>query len=123
MRELERLTIPAMKRRILATFLWFYAWWYAGAIVADVFLVSPMLGPIIGAAAAALFVGDPRRIIWSDPGSATGARDGAPDGELGCTTSRNEEEARSLSGAGPLDSWRVGRWPIGQPISGEPASG
>ena len=57
-----------MKRRIFATFMWFYAWWYAGAIVADVFHVSPMLGPIIGAAAAALFVGDPRRIIWSDPG-------------------------------------------------------
>jgi hypothetical protein len=54
-----------MKRRILAIFMWFYAWWYAGAIVADVFGVSPMLGPIIGAAAAALFVGDPRKVIWS----------------------------------------------------------
>jgi hypothetical protein len=54
-----------MKRRILATFLWFYTWWYAGAIVADTFQVSPMLGPIIGVAAAALFVGDPRGIIWS----------------------------------------------------------
>ncbi len=54
-----------MKRRILATFLWFYAWWYAGAIVADVLGVSPVLGPLIGAVAAALFVGDPRKIIWS----------------------------------------------------------
>jgi putative effector of murein hydrolase LrgA (UPF0299 family) len=54
-----------MKRRILATFMWFYAWWYAGAIVADVFHVSPMLGPILGVAAVALFIGDPRKIIWS----------------------------------------------------------
>lgn len=57
-----------MKRRILAIFLWFYAWWYAGAIVADVLGVSPMLGPIIGAVAAALFVGDPRYIVWPSRG-------------------------------------------------------
>jgi hypothetical protein len=54
-----------MKRRVLATFLWFYVGWYGGAMLADFLGVSPVLGPIIGAAAAALFVGDPRRIIWS----------------------------------------------------------
>jgi hypothetical protein len=54
-----------MKKRILAMFLWFYAWWYAGAIIAEILGVSPLLGPIVGAAAAALFVGDPRRIIWA----------------------------------------------------------
>jgi hypothetical protein len=27
--------------------------------------VSPLLGPILGAAAAGLIVGDPRRIIWT----------------------------------------------------------
>ena len=37
-------------------------------MLAEFLGVSPMLGPIIGAAAAALFVGDPRRIIWSDLG-------------------------------------------------------
>ena len=57
-----------MKRRILAAVMWFYAWWYAGAIIADVFHLSPMLGPIMGAAAAALFVGDPRKIVWSPRG-------------------------------------------------------
>jgi hypothetical protein len=46
-------------------FLWFYVWWYAGALIANFVGVSPALGPIMGAAAAALFVGDPRRIIWS----------------------------------------------------------
>lgn len=56
---------PVMKKRLLAAFLWFYAGWYAGAILADVLGVSPFLGPLIGAATAALIVGDPRRIIWS----------------------------------------------------------
>jgi len=53
-----------MKKRVFAALLWFYAWWYAGAVVAHVLGVSPMLGPIVGAAAAAIFAGDPRRIIW-----------------------------------------------------------
>lgn len=46
-------------------FLWFYAWWYVGSVVAYVLGISPLLGPIMGAAAAALFVGDPRGIIWT----------------------------------------------------------
>jgi len=54
-----------MKKRILATVLWFYAGWYAGAILAEFLGVSPLLGPIIGMAAAALVAGDPRRIIWT----------------------------------------------------------
>jgi hypothetical protein len=54
-----------MKKRIFATFMWFYVGWYGGAILAEFLGVSPALGPIVGAAAAALFVGDPRKIIWS----------------------------------------------------------
>ncbi len=54
-----------MTKRILAAVLWFYTGWYAGAILADFLAVSPMLGPIVGAAAAALIAGDPRRIIWT----------------------------------------------------------
>jgi hypothetical protein len=57
-----------MKRRVIAVFLWFYVWWYAGAIIADVLGLTPAFGPIVGAAAAALFVGDPRRIIWATQG-------------------------------------------------------
>ena len=57
-----------MKRRIFATFMWFYVGWYGGAMLAEYLGVSPLLGPIIGTAAAALFAGDPRRIIWSDLG-------------------------------------------------------
>jgi hypothetical protein len=57
-----------MKKRIFATFLWFYVGWYGGAMLAEFLGVSPILGPIIGAAAAALFVGDPRKIIWPSRG-------------------------------------------------------
>ena len=54
-----------MKKRVLAAILWFYTGWYAGAILASVLGISPVLGPIIGAAAASLVVGDPRRLIWA----------------------------------------------------------
>ncbi len=53
-----------MTKRILAAFLWFYTGWYAGAMLAELFSLSPVLGPIIGAAAAGLIVGDPRHLIW-----------------------------------------------------------
>jgi hypothetical protein len=54
-----------MTKRILATILWFYAGWYAGATIAVFLGLSPALGPILGTAAAALIAGDPRRIIWT----------------------------------------------------------
>ena len=57
-------TIAAMKKRVLAAFLWFYAGWYAGALMADFLGVSAVLGPMIGAAVAAVVVGDPRGLIW-----------------------------------------------------------
>jgi hypothetical protein len=59
-----------MKKRILATFLWFFAGWYAGAVIAFALGVSPILGPILGVAAAGLIAGDPRGIIWSNRASA-----------------------------------------------------
>ena len=52
-------------KRVLAAILWFYSGWYAGAMLAEFVGVSALLGPIIGAAAAGLIVGDPRRIIWT----------------------------------------------------------
>jgi hypothetical protein len=54
----------AMTKRVIAAMLWFYAGWYAGALLAEFLGVSPLLGPLIGAAAAGLIAGDPRRIIW-----------------------------------------------------------
>ena len=54
-----------MTKRVAAAFLWFYTGWYAGAFLAEIFGVSPVIGPIIGVAAAGLVVLDPRRIIWT----------------------------------------------------------
>ena len=57
-------------KRLIAIPLWFYAGWTAGAFadfVATMFglTIGPALGPVLGTAAAALFVGDPRRLIWT----------------------------------------------------------
>ena len=57
--------MPSMLKRVVAALLWFYAGWYGGNILADLTGVSLVLGPIMGAAAAALIAGDPRRIIWT----------------------------------------------------------
>ena len=54
-----------MKKRVLAAILWFYAMWYAGAMIAQVFGLSAALGPILGTASAAIIAVDPRHIIWS----------------------------------------------------------
>ena len=59
-----------MTKRVLAALLWFYTGWYAGATIAVLLGISPVIGPILGAAAAGLIVGDPRRIIWTRPASA-----------------------------------------------------
>jgi hypothetical protein len=53
-----------MKKRVLSAVLWFYCGWYAGAMIAAVVGISPVLGPILGATAAFLMAGDPRGIIW-----------------------------------------------------------
>ena len=78
-------TILHMTKRILAAFLWFYTGWYAGAMLAEILSISPVLGPIIGAAAAGLIVGDPRGMIWkrqairpTSPSVASSAPEGLP---------------------------------------------
>ena len=67
-----------MKKRILATFLWFFAGWYAGAVIAFALGVSPILGPILGVAAAGLIAGDPRGVIWSRRASTSTAPAATP---------------------------------------------
>ena len=42
-----------MKKRAFAAVLWFYVGWYGGAMLAEFLGVSPLLGPMIGTAAAA----------------------------------------------------------------------
>jgi hypothetical protein len=70
-----------MTKRALAAVLWFYTGWYAGAMLAELFGISPALGPTIGAAAAGLIAIDPRRIIWSarQAASQASARDNSGD--------------------------------------------
>jgi hypothetical protein len=63
-------TMRGMTKRVIAALLWFYAGWYAGAFIAEMLGVTPLLGPVIGAAAAGLIAGDPRRIIWTARSSA-----------------------------------------------------
>ena len=60
-----------MTKRILAAFLWFYTGWYAGAMIAELVGIRPVFGPLLGATAAALIAGDPRRLIWKRPAPAT----------------------------------------------------
>ena len=56
--------LALMKKRVLAAFLWFYAFWYVGAMIAELAGLSTALGPILGTAAAAIIAGDPRGLIW-----------------------------------------------------------
>ena len=62
-----------MKKRAAAAILWFYAGWYAGASIAFVAGLSPVLGPILGIAAAAIVGVDPRRMIWTRRAVSRGA--------------------------------------------------
>ena len=54
-----------MKKRLLATVLWFYAAWYGWSILADMTGMPGLAGPVI-ALAVAVFVGmDPMHRIWT----------------------------------------------------------
>jgi len=59
-----------MSKRLVSLVLWFYAGWALGALVAFTIGVSDLIGPILGVAAAAIFAGDPRHIIWVERKSA-----------------------------------------------------
>ena len=57
-------------KRVVAALLWFYTGWTAGAFVEFMaiqngIVVSPALGLVLATAAAGLFAGDPRRMIWT----------------------------------------------------------
>jgi hypothetical protein len=51
-------------KRIVAGFLWFFALWYLGALVASILNVPDVVGPIVGLAAGILVAVDPRNVIW-----------------------------------------------------------
>jgi hypothetical protein len=65
-------------KRVAATFLWFYAFWYLGSMVAAFVGVPDVIGPVLGLAAGLVVGIDPRGFIWARPapgavGSATGS--------------------------------------------------
>ena len=57
--------MPAMKKRIVAAVLWFYAGWYLGDAIAYMVGLGPAFGIILATACAAVVAGDPRGLIWS----------------------------------------------------------
>ncbi len=63
-----------MVKRVVAALLWFYALWYAGAMLTAFLGVPDLLGPIVGAAAAVLIGFDPRGVIWSPKTAAVRSR-------------------------------------------------
>ena len=69
-----------MKKRVLASFLWFLTGWYAGAMLAELLHTTTALAPIMGAVAAGLIYADPRRAIWKERVSGpVSVREGAPE--------------------------------------------
>jgi len=54
-----------MTKRIAAALLWFFAGWYAWALIAIAGDLTPLFGPVVGAALAAVFAGDPMHRIWT----------------------------------------------------------
>jgi hypothetical protein len=58
----------AMKKRIAVALLWFYATWYAWMVLAEFAGLTDLVGPVLGAAAAALMAGDPMHRIWTRVG-------------------------------------------------------
>jgi hypothetical protein len=63
-----------MKKRLLATVLWFYVTWYGWSILADMTGLPVMLGPVVGLAVAAFVALDPMHRFWTKepaPGPAT----------------------------------------------------
>lgn len=54
-----------MTKRIAAALLWFFAGWWTWAFIANAGDLTPLFGPVLGAALAAVFAGDPMHRIWT----------------------------------------------------------
>jgi hypothetical protein len=52
-----------MKRAISAG-AWVFAFWYLGAIISSYLVTPDDLGPLFGVIAGAMFIGNPRGLIW-----------------------------------------------------------
>jgi hypothetical protein len=54
-----------MTKRIAAALLWFFVGWYTWAFIAIVGDLTPLFGPVLGAALASVFAADPMHRIWT----------------------------------------------------------
>jgi len=52
-------------KRIVATALWLYSFWYLGSMISFVVGVPDLLGPALGVTAGVMVGVDPRHLIWS----------------------------------------------------------
>jgi hypothetical protein len=57
-------------KRLVATGLWFYAFWYLGSMIAGLVGIPDLLGPLLGTAAGVIVGADPRGLIWSRASSS-----------------------------------------------------
>jgi len=69
-----------MKKRIVAGLLWFYAFWYAGALAAQALGLPDLTGLGLGVFLGIVVAWDPMHRIWSRP--ARPARVKAPASTL-----------------------------------------
>jgi hypothetical protein len=63
-----------MKKRTLATALWFFAGWYAGAILAWFLGIDAPVGLLVGIAAGGFVGWDPRNMFWAPSATRRVAR-------------------------------------------------
>jgi uncharacterized RDD family membrane protein YckC len=66
-----------MKKRVFATVVWFYAAWYAGAIIAELLGVTALIGPIVAVVTAAFVAWDPGHLFSPHPEQSVGRRQAA----------------------------------------------
>jgi hypothetical protein len=64
----------AMKKRILATALWFFAGWYAGAILAWSLGIDAPVGLLVALAASGFMWVDPIHVLWNPSARKSRAR-------------------------------------------------
>ena len=63
-----------MKKRTLATALWFFAGWYAGSILLWVLGIEAPLGIVLGVVAGAFVWVDPIHLLWNPSAQKSRAR-------------------------------------------------
>jgi hypothetical protein len=57
-------------KRLAASLLWLYAFWYLGSMIAAFAGVPDLLGPTLGLAAGLIVGFDPKHVIWRRPARA-----------------------------------------------------